>query len=181
MKSEDKSQLLNTLETTVNKHLQQALLLQNKHTDVLLKPAAGGGWSIAQCLEHLNRYGNYYLPAIQGQIAKSKRQSSIGTFTSTWLGRYFTNMMNPQTGKKKYKAFKEYIPHAALDAHAVVAEFISQQEKLLALIEQSRNVDLNKVKIPISIARFIRLRLGDVFQFIIAHDERHLQQAARNE
>lgn len=89
-------------------------------------------------------------------------------------------MMNPQTGKKRYKAFKEYIPPAALDAHAVVAEFINQQETLLALIEQSRNVDLNKVKIPVSIARFIRLRLGDVFQFIIAHDERHLQQAGRN-
>lgn len=181
MKSEDKNQLLNRLEVAVNNHLQQTLLLQNKHTDVLLKPAATGGWSVAQCLEHLNRYGHYYLPAIQEQITRVKSQNPISTtFTSTWLGRYFTNMMNPQTGKKKYKAFKEYIPPAALDAHAVVAEFIHQQETLLALIEQSRNLDLNKVKIPISIARFIRLRLGDVFQFIIAHDERHLQQAGRN-
>lgn len=87
MKSEDKNQLLNRLEVAVNNHLQQALLLQNKHTDVLLKPAATGGWSIAQCLEHLNRYGHYYLPAMQEQITKSKPQKISATFTQHgWAG-----------------------------------------------------------------------------------------------
>lgn len=180
MKSENKNQLLNTLEETVNNHLQMWLQLQNKRTGELLKPAANGGWSAAQCLEHLNRYGHYYIPAIQQQLAAYKGGNANATFTSTWLGRYFTNMMNPKTGKKKYKAFKEYIPPATLDAHAVVAAFINQQETLLALIEQSRKADLNKVRVPISIAKFIRLKLGDVLQFIIAHNERHLQQAQRS-
>lgn len=180
MKSENKSQLLNTLEEMVNNHLQMGLQLQNKRTSELLKPAVNGGWSAAQCLEHLNRYGHYYIPAIQQQLAAYKGDSTAATFTSTWLGKYFTNMMNPKTGKKKYKAFKDYIPPATLDAHAVVAAFINQQEELLALIEQSRKEDLNKVRVPISIAKFIRLKLGDVLQFIIAHNERHLQQAQRS-
>lgn len=180
MKSINKTQLLNTLEATVESHLQQALHLQNQHTAVLLTPAANGGWSIAQCLEHLNRYGYYYLPAIQQQLAANDNNAGSDVFTSTWLGGYFTRMMDPQTGKKKYKAFKDYIPPAELDAHAIIAAFINQQETMLAIIAKSRQADLTKIKVPISIAAFIKLRLGDVLQFVIAHNERHIQQANSN-
>ncbi len=68
--------------------------------------------------------------------------------------------MEPSTGTKKVKAFKDYIPPAQLNAHAVVAEFIAQQETLLAYLKQARATDLNAVKIPVSIAKWIRLRLG---------------------
>jgi len=180
MKSINKNQLLNTLEAAVEGHLKQALQLQNRHTSVLLAPAANGGWSIAQCLEHLNRYGHYYLPAIQQQLAAANSNSTKDTFTSTWLGNYFTRMMHPQTGRKKYKAFKDYTPPANLDAHAVIAEFINQQEALLAIIANSRRADITAIKIPVSIAKFIKLRLGDVLQFVIAHNERHIQQAGNN-
>lgn len=102
------------------------------------------------------------------------------TFKSSWLGAYFIKMMDPETGKKKYKAFKGHIPAPDLDAYAVVAEFIQQQENLLIFLKEARSADLNSIRIPISIARFITLKLGDVFQFIIAHDERHIRQAMRN-
>lgn len=177
MKSIDKTLLLNTLEAAVNNHLQQALQLQNLHTGILLKTTPEGGWSAAQCLEHLNRYGLYYLPAIQQQLANHTGINKDGTFTSTWLGNYFTKMMDPKTGSKKYKAFKDYIPPMELDAHTIIAEFINQQEELLAIIRKSRQIDLNKIKVPVSIAKFIKLKLGDVLQFIIAHNERHMQQA----
>jgi len=181
MKTVNKYQLLYALQNRVNNHLQEAIeTLQNMHSATLLKPAANGGWSIAQCLEHLNRYGDYYLPAIQQELAKQNSRNTGTTFTSTWLGRYFTRMMEPKTGTKKIKAFKAYIPPVELDAHAAVANFIQQQETLLQLLQLCEKADLNKIKIPVSIAKFIRLRLGDVLQFIIAHNERHLQQAKRN-
>ena len=81
---------------------------------------------------------------------------------------------------KKFSAFKNHVPPANIKAHAVVAEFIQQQEKLLVFLKASANTDLNKVRIPISILQWLKLKLGDVFQFMIAHDERHLQQAKRN-
>lgn len=180
MKSVNKTRLLDSLEATAERHLQQALQLQNLPNNVLLTPAANGGWSIAQCLEHLNRYGHYYLPAIQQQLAANDNNTGSNVFTSTWLGNYFTRMMDPQTGKKKYKAFKDYIPPVKLDAHAIIATFISQQEELLVIIGKSRQADINRVKIPISISRFIKLKLGDVLQFVIAHNERHIQQADNN-
>ncbi len=176
-----KEQLLNSLEHLVDGHLQQAIRhFQNMTAHDLLQPASNGGWSIAQCLDHLNSYGHYYLPKIQQGIAKNVHLPPKDTFKSSWLGAYFIKMMDPETGKKKYKAFKGHIPAPDLDAYAVVAEFIQQQENLLIFLKEARSADLNSIRIPISIARFITLKLGDVFQFIIAHDERHIRQAMRN-
>lgn len=178
MKTVSKTELLITLESTVERHLQDVLRdFQNLPASVLLRPASNGGWSIAQCLEHLNRYGRYYLPQIQKGLTAHAGTSS-DTFTSTWLGSYFTNMMQP--GKGKMKAFKAYAPPPTLDAHAIVAEFVQQQETLLGCLRSAYTTDLNKIKVPVSIAKFIRLRLGDVFQFVIMHNERHYRQARKN-
>jgi uncharacterized damage-inducible protein DinB len=181
MKPVDKNQLVDTLENKVEIHLEQALrVFENLDPDQMLRPAVNGGWSIAQCLEHLNSYGHYYLPLIGSGLSQANGQPAADTFQSTWLGRYLTRSMDPDTGKKKSKAFQAYIPAPDLDAAAVVAEFIRQQKALLQYLAQSRRADLNAVKIPISIARWIKLRLGDVLQFLIAHNERHLRQANRN-
>ncbi|MCB0619155.1 MAG: hypothetical protein KDC41_10725, partial [Saprospiraceae bacterium] len=64
------------------------------------------------------------------------------------------------------KAFKGHIPERDLDAPAVIAEFIQQQETLLKLIRKARQVDLRAIRIPISLTSLIRLKLGDVFQFL---------------
>jgi hypothetical protein len=181
MKAIDKSQLLDTLEAAAEQHLQHAVRhFQNLSADVLREPSASGGWSIAQCLEHLNRYGNFYLPAISRALSRKKGDPANPTFTGTWIGHYFTRMMQPETGKRKIKAMKAYAPPPDLDASAVVAEFIHQQETLMRLLMQARQADLTATRVPLSIAPFLRMRLGDVFGFIIAHDERHIQQALRN-
>ncbi len=181
MKLIDKDQLLDTLEDRVNTHLDAAVrVYQNMHSDLLLKPAADGGWSIAQCLEHLNRYGNYYIPLIRRGLGRQDRCVQGGSFKSSFIGGYFTRLMDPDTGKKKIKAFKDYKPDWDLDAHAVVAEFIRQQEVLLICLQWARKADLNKPRIPVSIMKWLKLRLGDVLQFVIAHDERHMRQAQRN-
>ncbi|MDO6429021.1 DinB family protein [Flavitalea sp. BT771] len=178
----DKDHLLDTLEAHVDLHIRMAVaVFQNMPEALLLRPAADGGWSVAQCLEHLNQYGNYYLPFIRQRLHRSLHdQVEGGKFKSSFIGAYFTRLMDPDKGKKKMKAFSGYVPAAELDAHAVVAEFIRQQELLLLCLQLSRKVDLNKIRIPVSIFKWIRLKLGDVFQFLIAHNERHLRQAKRN-
>jgi uncharacterized damage-inducible protein DinB len=181
MKAVDKNQLLDALENKVEGHIREAIkVFQNTDSQTLLQAAPNGGWSIAQCLEHLNWYGHYYLPQIQKGLSQPAAAPVPDTFRSTWLGAYFTRLMDPETSKKKQKAFKNYIPPAHLDAYAVVAEFIQEQETLLVYLKQARQADLNRIKIPISIMKWLKLRLGDVFQFLIAHNERHMVQARKN-
>jgi hypothetical protein len=175
----ESSILLDALEQQVEQHLYVVVhTFQNLDEATLLRPASNNGWSITECLWHLNSYGNYYLPRIaQGLSKKTSDESAL--FKSTWLGAYFTKMMLPNSGKK-YNALKAHVPPSQLDAYSTIAEFIHHQELLLGYLEQSKNVDMNAIRIPISIASYIRLKLGDVLQFIVAHDERHLQQAFRN-
>lgn len=181
MRSVEKDRLLDDLEKLVNEHIRSAVaVFQNMHSRDLVRPAADGGWSIAQCLEHLNRYGNYYIPLIRQGLARQKGLSSGGMFKSGVIGAYFTRMMDPDRGKRKMRAFKAYVAQADLNGHAVVAEFIRQQELLLACIGCARRADLNGTRIPISIAKWLKLKLGDVLQFVVMHDERHIRQAARN-
>jgi hypothetical protein len=181
MKPVNKQQLLDRLETSVEDHLQRAVYhFQNQQAEILSAPSATGGWSIAQCLEHLNRYGHFYLPAITRALDRRAGRPDTPVFTGTWFGNYFTRMMQPETGRRKIKAMKAYTPPSTLDAYAVVAEFIQQQETLLRLLTRAREADVTATRVPLSIAPFLRLRLGDVFGFLVAHNERHVQQALRN-
>lgn len=77
------------------------------------------------------------------------------------------------------KTFKDKNPlNTKLDKSAI-DKCINEQIKLLDLLNQSRNVSLNTVKIETSISSIIKLQLGDTFQFLINHIIRHLKQIER--
>jgi hypothetical protein len=166
-------------ENLLNKAVSEWQMLS---PEKMLQQPAEGKWSAAQCLEHLNAYGRYYLTAIEKEISEQTAISQPpNTFRAGWLGNYFTRLMLPKEDGKvtKMSAPKEYSPNNKLNSDRVLAEFINQQEKLLQLLEAARKVDLDKIRIPISIMRFIKLKLGDVFLFLIAHNYRHVLQAER--
>lgn len=179
------SALLDNLYHQTEQHIQKAITeWQNISPAVLNKQPSDGGWSAAQCLEHLNIYGRYYIPALEKSLARSKENTTTAPqyFTSGWLGNYFTQLMLPNESgapKKKMKTPANARPSVDLDSRQVVAEFIDQQEKLLTLLVKAAKCNLNGPRIPITIARFIRLKPGDVFMFLIAHNYRHVLQAER--
>lgn len=175
-------QLISELETLVEHLLTKSIGEWQlvPHAQFAFKPSASS-WSANECLQHVNSYGRYYLPAIQKAIDKAA-MGSAENFHSGWLGNYFTKMMMPKENGSlatKMKSPKDHAPTKILESHQVIAEFIDQQETLLKLLRTARQHDLNKVKVAISIAPFIKLKLGDVFMFLIAHLIRHSQQADR--
>lgn len=172
------NELLDQLGQVTESHIRKAIGdYQNMEDELLLQPAKDGGWSIAQCLDHLNGYGQFYFPLMQNGMEQHVTASP--DYHSTWLGDKFTKSLHPDTGKMKMKAFKGHRPSRELNAKEVVAEFIRQQEDLLAMMKLARQRDLTSIKIPTSISRWIRMNLGDTFRFIVAHNERHMRQADR--
>lgn len=152
----------------------------------LLLPREDGGWSIAQIMEHLNVYARYYQPLLRTKMENNgHRVDARGiTFRSGWLGNYFTNLMKPTAEddlkkgkkKKKMKAPSFSAPPRDLPAQQVLQEYRAHIKDMLFLLDAAGMVDLNKFRIPISIAPFIRLKGGDVLQFLVAHLQRHHQQ-----
>lgn len=138
-------------------------------------------WSILECIEHLNLYGDFYLPEIERSIMSQRSGRSADVFTSGLLGNYFANLMKLDAdGKmKKMKSPPDKNPMDRALTVATLDRFLKQQERLLSLLEQAKRIDLTRAKTAISLTRMIRLRLGDTFRFFIYHIERHVFQAER--
>jgi len=133
-------------------------------------------WSVLECIEHLNLYGDFYNPEIRKCIETSNLKPSK-IFKSGLIGNYFVNTMQPKKKLNKMKTFNDKNPIGSKLSVKMIDRFIAQQKDFLDLIEMSKNINLTKTKTPISISKLIKLRLGDTFRFLIAHIERHLIQA----
>ena len=171
-------ELLESLKKDVEVLLECADFFRNE-IDALLIPPVPGKWSIAQILEHLNGYGRIYLPIINKEISISQSKR-VAWFNSGFLGNYFTNMMKPKDVfeiKNKMKTLKSHTPDNNLNPGKVLDEFVEQQHQFLQLLDMAKLKDLNAVRVPLSITKFIKLKLGDTFRFLIAHEQRHFVQA----
>lgn len=172
-------QLVDELKKITEENILFAENLLNQSNKKLNFRLSENSWSILECLEHLNRYGNFYLPEISKRIENSDTKSTE-IFSSGILGNYFAKSMLPKEKLNTMKTFKSMNPiHRKLDKN-VVNEFISQQKQIIHLLNEAKNIDLNKVKTSISISNLIKLKLGDTFRFVIYHNVRHVEQAKRN-
>ncbi len=148
-------------------------------TDAFLNYKGDGSrWSALECLDHLNRYGDFYLPEIRKVIAAAPESHEI-EFNSGWLGNKSAMSMLPQEGGlKKMKTFKSKNPSLDGLKENTLQIFINQQEEFLRLLNTAAKVDLTRTKTATTLP-LLRFRLGDTLRFVIYHNERHMQQAER--
>lgn len=146
--------------------------------DLNYKPAPNS-WSMLQCLEHLNRYSRYYNPALAKAIAQhTGEQAHLGSITYSWFGKKSVEMVRPQN-TKKHKTVRHMNPNTSQLNRATVGEFLQHQQELLQLIYDARKVDLNKKAVPVEFFKLLKLRIGEALEFVVLHQERHVQQALR--
>ena len=177
MKKYSSIELLNQLQADTRKVILEAHYLKTIDPGILLQEPAAGKWSVIQILEHLNSYGNYYLVAIEKSLKQDK--PAIDLFKPGWLGNYFTKLMKPgEEGAivHKMQSPKDHRPQRQPDAFPVLNTFFEQQHYLLELLELAKTKNIGGIRMPISISRFIKLKVGDVFRFLIAHEQRHFVQ-----
>jgi hypothetical protein len=138
-------------------------------------------WSINEILAHLNQYANYYHTAFINKIETTKFIEPKGQFISSPLGKSAWKSMKLGTAnniKRKFQSPKNYNPtiHPEIVNKNELNIFDKNQIELIDIIEKAKKVNIQRVKIPISISKFIRLKLGDALLFVVYHNERHLQQ-----
>lgn len=173
----DTEKLLSSLEADVHALLQDVSKLSSIDDKLLNRQPAPGKWSAAQVIEHLNSYNRYYLPQIEKVL--DRRLAFEVKFKSGWFGNYFTKLMQPGEGgsiSNKMNAPKDHVPGELLNSAAVIKEFIAGQNRLLGYLQKARQTNIGKLRVPISISKFIKLKLGDTFRFLIAHQQRHFIQ-----
>jgi DinB family protein len=152
--------------------LSEAQLQWQPHND------AGAGWSVAQCLDHLARINAIYIAALRGAVQQSKPGSAPrrGPIQPGWFGRWFIAQMEPPV-RRKLKAPKKAVPGPARTGPELLSAFIAAHDQVRALVHDSRELDLNKIRFTNPFISIIHFTVGTGLMVIGAHDRRHLQQA----
>jgi len=83
-----RTDLINDLKTRTEEIIHGMGMFTSLSIDELNRRNSPNSWSILECLEHLNRYGDFYLPEIDTQLNKAQ-VSNNELFNSGWLGNYF--------------------------------------------------------------------------------------------
>ena len=174
-------ELLNQLQADTRALMLTVNQLLQEDSRLLSKKISPDNWSVAQIVEHLRSYGKYYLPEMNNAIASATQcgHTAQTIYHPGWLGNYFTNLMLPNKKGKitnRMQAPSDHWPAEDLNATEVLKRFLEQQQQLLDYLESAKNINIGKVRVPISISRLIKLKLGDTFRFYIAHQQRHFIQ-----
>jgi hypothetical protein len=136
-----------------------------------------GKWSAGQCLEHLNIISGHYLPTIKAQLqqAIAKGSTARPQVRSGWIGRRLTESARQHMELADvFRVRKQYAPTGVRLTGIVVEAFNRQLDELLRL---ARQVDASNVRIPNPVYPWLRLRLTDVFERLIAFFQRYVKQA----
>lgn len=178
MKSQE---LLNQLQADTRALILKVNHLLKEDPRLISKKSSPEKWSVAQIIEHLKSYGNYYLPEMNKAIEKAEADGKKPhtEFHPGWLGNYFTKMMLPNKQGKitnRMQAPSDHWPAEDLNGADVLNEFLKQQYTLLDYLDRAKKINIGGVRIPISISKLLRLKLGDTFRFFVAHQQRHFIQ-----
>lgn len=154
------------------------------HTDAQLrwKPSPDR-WSIVECLQHLNLAERFYIRNIQHKV------DSLGIVQHTpvdqllesdWVGKALLYIVDPET-KIKFPAPGMIRPRRPEDMSPVdvINQFVDLQRTLHDLLDKAVYLDWNQEKVSTLFGNWLKIRLGDALYMLVAHTERHMNQAMR--
>lgn len=170
--------LIQQLKQDVDGHLKHIDVLSDLNDESLNWRQSTDSWSVLECVEHLKRYNDFYLPEI-GKRIETANVPAVATFNSGWIGNYFANSMLPKEKLNKMNTFKEMNPIRSQLQRNLLEVFQKQLQEQQQLLDAARKVNLSKVKTSISISNVLKLRLGDTFRVVINHQTRHFAQIGR--
>jgi hypothetical protein len=170
------SVLIKDLNTEIEQQLQRLAAIDQYDQHALNFTPSDDQWSALECIEHLNLYGDYYLEAIDQAIRNSPYEPK-GTYRPGWIGNYFAQSMKPRN--RPLKTFEDKNPSNSDLSREAIDRFQGQLKTMQNLLDRAKNVDINRTRVPISITRWIRFKLGDIFRVVINHNQRHLAQAEK--
>lgn len=137
-----------------------------------------GGWSVAQCLDHLILTTASYLPdlrAIGAGTRKARRWERLSPFSRAF-GRMLIGFM--QQDDKRSRTPPRFVPPSDVGGD-IVARFAASQDELATVIRSTANVDWDQTIVSSTFSRIATYPLADAYTIILEHQRRHVRQAQR--
>lgn len=173
--------LLDRLESDIRRLLEQTRTrLAVLPEEALLARTQPERWNAMECFAHLNAHFDYFLPRIELSIHKSKARAwaAVDKRRHTWMGKLAIRAADPNNmGKTRRKSHKRIDPKKRSLRQNEVKAFLINCEMLLRLVQQARQIDLNKARVKHFRWPGFRFALGDLFEYMVLHAQRHFIQA----
>ena len=138
-------------------------------------------WSITQCLQHLNLAERFYIRNLQKKVddlGLIQTNPADQALEAGLVGRMLRYAIDPKT-KMKLPTPSFTHPRNDLNAEDVMKQFIEIQQLLHDLLDKAVYIDWNQTKIMTLFGNWIKINVGDAFLMLVAHTERHINQAMR--
>ena len=137
-------------------------------------------WSIGQCFDHLIISNRPFVPIFEDVLAGRLRRRlwERVPLLPRLFGTLLINTLRPDSGRK-VKARPAFYPSSSRIDPAIIATFVDQQARLLALMRASRELDLDGITITSPVLRFVTYSLMDACRIIVVHEQNHVVQATR--
>jgi hypothetical protein len=135
-------------------------------------------WSIAQNIDHLIVVNETYYPILQSLHAGTYQptlMAKIG-FMVSFLGKTILKAVHPDR-RKKMKTFPIWEPSASQLSDGLLGRFERHQHELKHNIEEAKALVQKGTVISSPANKHIVYTLETAFDIIVAHEQRHLEQA----
>ncbi|MEP0366281.1 MAG: DinB family protein [Cyclobacteriaceae bacterium] len=137
-------------------------------------------WSVLEVIGHLNQVYELYKPNfIKALDSAPQTVEETQRKQTTLLGKLSVYSMRPKSGKRKYKmtTFKFFEPAISTAVpNETIERFVKNKDQFNGFIKQARSCDLSGIKIPTALGKRVKFYIPEIFEFLLAHEERHLVQ-----
>lgn len=135
-------------------------------------------WSIGQVIEHIIVVNESYYPVVEQLRAGTYRTPWTARlpFLVNWFGDFILQGVEPER-KKKIKTFPVWEPQQSEVWADIVEVFVDHHRELAGLIAASSDLVVGGTVISSPANRFVVYKIGRAFDILVAHEQRHLNQA----
>ncbi len=139
---------------------------------------ATGGWSVGECITHLNITSEQYMPLLDDAIRRGRERdlTARGPFRLGFMGWALVRYMEPPY-KMKSKTTTPFEPVHVESMDQTLERFDYLQQELQARVDRAAGLSLERLKIASPFASRVKYNLYAAFCVIAAHQRRHLWQA----
>ncbi len=139
-----------------------------------------GGWSAAECIDHLIVTGIDYCDKYEEalKIIMSKDLKLNGEIKYSWFAERFIRFVAPPV-RFRVKSPKRWKPDSKINKSKVTAAYLQLQDRYMDLIDASEGWDISKIKLPSPATKMIKFSAFEILGINSAHQRRHFLQAKK--
>jgi hypothetical protein len=152
------------------------------HGHWLTRPSADR-WSIADCVDHLNRTSEAFIPllreALQKEAARTPGRAAAADqrYRRDALGWLLSVIMPPPVRWVRARTSEPFRPVPVGTAAELVARFDELQAEQISCLRAADGLPLNSIRIPSPFNARARYNAYSCFVILPRHQHRHLWQA----